>query len=191
MMKKYLIIIIAAAYLTSSCSEDNVASNTNFQVIPETPVLIQSDFSFTRPPVTPDAEPEIVTISGAWFKLGYKFTNFSSKEVTIVSIKFEATGKSPSGADITSESTFDPSDLYVNQNAVDNDDRLYLFSALPNTEASLDGGTTTANVYLHGFPKIPAVMNSSLRVKGTLEGWVGSPTAPEESFQKIFFFSTQ
>jgi hypothetical protein len=188
MMKKYL-FIIAAAYLTSSCSGDDVASNTNFQVIPESPVVINEDYTYNKPPLPPAVEFETVTISGAWFQLQYKFNNDSSEQVTVTNIKFEATGRTPSGAEVTAEYVLNSSELAVNQDADASNNLAYLFTV--NAGAQSVSEDVAAKIYIQGLPKTPDVANSSLRVKVTISGWVGSADVPKESFVKTEWFSTQ
>jgi hypothetical protein len=188
MMRRYFIIIVAA-YLTSSCGGDTVASKTEFEVIPESPVLIQTDFSYTKPPLSAEDEPETVVIGGAWFKLGFKFTNSSSEQVTVISIKFQATGISPEGAEVSSESIVDTGDLPQNQNADLGDDQLYLFTTVQGGQSFSE--QFTSGIYLHSFPKIPDVVSSNLQVTATIQGWVGTPEVPKETFEKVIVFSTQ
>lgn len=188
---KVLLVVILVAGVTS-CSGDSVESQTDFEFVPSKPVMIATDFSYLVPPLDPQGTATLVTIAGAWFQFDFQFKNPTTKQITITSIEVTGTGRAPDGTEVSSTSAIDTSDHPNNQDSDQTNNRTYLFTVLPGAIATARDAGAPAGVFpIGGFPKQPDVTNNRLQLRVTLYGWVGTPTVPEASYQKILFVTTQ
>lgn len=184
------IFTLSLLFGAMSCSSDGVESKTTFTFVPSQPVLIATDFSYTKPPLTPEGQPETVTVTGAWFQFDFRFSNPTDKQVTITSIEVTATGRGPNGEAVEATEALTTADLPINQGS-NQSAQLYLFSTPPGGISSIADIQGLPAFTLGGFPKKPEVVNTRLQLRVVLYGWVGTPTVPVASYEKTMFVTTQ
>lgn len=174
--RRILMVIVASLPLVQCSSGDGISSKIEFTFFPPSPVVILSDWT-----LNPGSNEERV-ISGPWFAVSYRITNGSSKTITIQSLLFTVTAMTLSGGSVTTTTTVDP---------VDYEDGF----CVPHEPAYLEEiapGQTVGPcfvVYVDALNK--DVLNYSYQVEVSVQGWVGTPEAPEDRLTKISSFTTQ
>ncbi|MCC7406206.1 MAG: hypothetical protein IT288_17560 [Bdellovibrionales bacterium] len=180
-LRKFILPVLLALMSTASihCSGGSgVASKVDVSVVPERPVVIDTDFTLRIE--DGDGDPDTFQteeITAPWFPFSYTVKNNSSEYITIVNFKFTVTGrKGTESTSTTSELSLD--DLGTNVT--------YLEEIGPGRSASR---FTDVTWYIHTLPA--NVDNFSYKVKVEVQGWVGKATDPKERFDKELTFTTQ
>jgi len=172
--KSFFNLIILAGLSTAliHCSGDSKSKKVKLSVVPDTPGVIDANFTVTIPPIDANSTATTKTVKAPWFPFKYKIFNGSDSVITVQTIKFTTTAVTDAGATVEYTSSIDPNELnsyYVVRVAVGE-------TAAPSTIWFIDGLPETGGAH-------------DYQVDGELIGWFGEPTDPQASMHSTFHFS--
>lgn len=178
---KILILLFFSMTTIMSCGEEGDSAKVDITLIPETPLVVNSEFVIIRA----DGEPK--TISGPWFSFRYSIANGSTSPLVVVSFDMEVTATNDG---TTSKKTYTP------------DFGDYSSSRTRITTTAIDPGDTFDESVDWYADSLPKQENFRYRVKITFVGYfeqeddtstddIDESTQPSGRFERTYTFSTR
>lgn len=175
-----LMLLLSSLTFLSSCEETGESNDVEITLIPNSPLIINSDFTIIRA----DGEPR--TITGPWFGFSYTIFNGATSPLVVVSFEMEITGRS-NGATVTKSYTPDFGDFSAARTRI--------------TESSIapdDSFDETVTWYVDDLPDGDSFrMNVKVTFVGYFEQGDDPATEGDESvqpgarFERTYRFSTR
>ena len=158
--------------------ESGISSKVNVEVVPERPVVIDTDFTLRLEDGDGDPDTfETEQVTAPWFLFGYKIKNNSDKTITVVNFKITVTGKKGTET-VSTEHSLNLEDLGTNVTYLEEISAGGSASRFTDTRWFIDTLSSDADSFAY-------------QVTVELQGWVGKSSNPEERLSKSFTFSTQ
>jgi len=162
-MKKILVLVFI--FLTTvQCAEDPLNKNVEFDILPNNPIVIDADYTYTR---QIGDETKEITVKGPWFLFSYTIKNNSDRVVTLASIRYTVEAISKTGNTIVSKGgSLDPGEL-------EGDPTPTVLARVPpgGTYGIDDGERTSARWIIHTLPEKDTVRSLAFKVKFEAIGW--------------------
>lgn len=183
---KSLSLLAFITLVCAQCSDEGKVGKVKIRVVPERPVVIESDFSYTDTNGTtiPDDDKD-VDVTGPWFQFRPEFTNDSDETIVIQNIKVTITAMGIDGKPIegTAELKLDEADI---------PDRSYLAELAPGETWDLNSADPLAQFtwYISSLPDRTKARSFIYRLKFEAEGWFGDLSTPTKSLRKSIVTSS-
>ncbi|MCB0385610.1 MAG: hypothetical protein KDD43_09470 [Bdellovibrionales bacterium] len=173
-----LLLCVISMASVHCAGESGISSKVNVEVVPERPVVIDTDFTLRLEDGDGDPDTfETEQVTAPWFLFGYKIKNNSDKTITVVNFKITVSGKK--GTEVVStDHALDLEDLGTNVTYLEEISAGGSASRFTDTRWFIDTLSKDADSFAY-------------QVTVELQGWVGKSTNPEERLTKSFTFSTQ